>query len=42
MPFYDAQLLEYLKLMRRRFGLIINLSAPLLKRGVKRLICTFH
>lgn len=37
-PFYDAQLLTYLKLTGLRLGLLINFNVPLLKNGVKRVI----
>lgn len=39
-PLYDAQLLIYLKLAKKHLGLLINFNVPLLKHGVKRLVCT--
>jgi GxxExxY protein len=40
-PLYEAQLLTHLKLARKRLGLLINFNVPLLKHGIKRLICSF-
>ena len=36
-PLYDAQLLSYLKLGRKKIGLLINFNVSLLKNGIKRL-----
>jgi GxxExxY protein len=36
-PIYEAQLLTYLKLTRRKVGLLINFNVPVLKEGIKRL-----
>ena len=36
LPLYQAQLLTYLKLSRKRVGLLINFNVPLLKDGIKR------
>ena len=37
-PVWDAQLLSYLKLSKKRIGYIINFHVPLMKDGFKRLI----
>lgn len=39
-PLYEAQLLTHLKLTNKRLGLLINFNVPLLKHGIKRLICS--
>lgn len=36
-PLYDAQLLTYLKLRKKKIGLLINFNVVLLKDGIKRL-----
>jgi GxxExxY protein len=38
-PVFDAQLLTYLKLTGKRLGLLINFNVPLLKDGIKRIVC---
>ncbi|WP_305910140.1 GxxExxY protein [Methylomarinum sp. Ch1-1] len=38
MPIHDAQLLTYLKLTRCKVDLLINFNAPLLHKGIKRLV----
>lgn len=38
-PIHEAQLLTYLKLDKRPLGLLINFNVPLLKQGVKRVVC---
>jgi GxxExxY protein len=38
LPIHDAQLLTYLKLYRRRFGLILNFHMTVLKDGIKRIV----
>ena len=35
---HEAQLLSYLKLSKRKVGLLINFNVPRLKHGIKRLI----
>ena len=35
-PVHDAQLLSYLKLARKRVGLIINFNVQMLRDGIKR------
>ena len=36
LPVHDAQLLTYLKLTKKRVGLLINFNVPLLKEGIRR------
>ena len=38
LPIHEAQLLSYLKLARKRVGLLINFNVRMLKNGIKRLI----
>ena len=37
-PLHEAQLLTYLRLSRRRLGLLINFNVVLLKNGIKRMV----
>jgi GxxExxY protein len=37
-PVWEAQLMSYLKLSKKRLGLLINFHVPLMKDGIKRLI----
>jgi GxxExxY protein len=37
-PVWEAQLLSYLKLSRKRLGFLINFHVPLIKSGIKRII----
>jgi len=37
-PIFEAQLLTYLRLTRKRVGLLINFNSRLLKDGIKRLV----
>jgi GxxExxY protein len=37
LPIHSAQLLTYLKLSRKKLGLLINFNEPVLKKGLKRL-----
>ena len=37
-PIHNAQLLTYLKLANKRFGLLLNFNVPILRHGVKRLL----
>lgn len=37
-PLYDAQVLTYLKLSKKRLGLLINFNVKLLKNGIKRIV----
>lgn len=36
LPVHEAQLLTYLKLARKRFGLLLNFNVPVLKKGIIR------
>jgi GxxExxY protein len=38
LPIHSAQLLTYLKLSGKRIGLLLNFHAPILTKGIKRLI----
>jgi GxxExxY protein len=38
-PVYEAQLLTYLRFKGAWLGMIINFNVPLLKNGVKRIVC---
>jgi GxxExxY protein len=37
-PVWEAQLLSYLKLTKRRLGFLINFHVPLMKDGIKRMV----
>lgn len=37
-PIHRAQLLTYLRLVRRKLGLLINFHVPVLKEGVHRVV----
>ncbi len=37
-PVWEAQLLSYLKLAKKRLGFLINFHVPLMKDGIKRII----
>jgi GxxExxY protein len=37
-PVWEAQLLSYLKLSRKRLGFLINFHVPLIRNGIKRII----
>lgn len=39
LPVHKAQMLTYLKLSKRRLGLLINFNVPLIRDGIKRVIC---
>lgn len=39
LPVHHAQLLTYLKLERRSLGLLINFNEPILKNGIRRIVC---
>ena len=41
MPIHDAQLLSYLRLSKRRVGLLINFHVQMLKDGLKRIVNEF-
>lgn len=38
LPVFDAQLLTYMKLAKKRLGFLINFNAPLIKDGIKRFV----
>src|SRR2546423_4433294 len=38
-PIHEAQVLTYLKLDKKPLGLLINFNVPVLKKGVKRVVC---
>ena len=38
LPIHEAQLLTYLRLSKKKIGLLINFNIPVLKDGIKRLI----
>ncbi len=40
LPVHKAQMLTYLKLSSRCLGLLINFNVPLIKDGIKRVICS--
>lgn len=37
-PVWEAQLLSYLKLSKKRLGYLLNFHVPLMKNGIKRMI----
>jgi GxxExxY protein len=37
-PIHEAQLLTYLRLTAKRFGLLINFNEKILKAGIKRIV----
>lgn len=37
-PVWEAQILSYLKLTKKRLGFLINFNVPLIKEGIKRII----
>jgi GxxExxY protein len=37
-PVYQAQLMTYLKLMKKRLGFLINFNVPVISQGIKRVI----
>ena len=37
-PVFHAQLLSYLRLTRKKLGLLINFNVPVLHKGIKRII----
>lgn len=38
MPIHTAQIITYLKLSKKRLGLLINFNVELMKRGIRRII----
>jgi len=41
LPIHEAQLLSYLKLGRKRVGLLINFNSVRLREGIRRRICGY-
>ena len=41
LPIHEAQLLSYLRLARKRVGLLLNFHVPVLKNGLKRIVNEF-
>ena len=41
LPIHDAQLLSYLRLTRKKVGLLMNFHVPVLKDGLKRIVNDF-
>ncbi|HSZ61088.1 MAG TPA: GxxExxY protein [Terriglobales bacterium] len=41
LPIHDAQLLSYLRLTKKRGGLLMNFHVPVLKNGLKRIVNDF-
>ncbi|MCU0542495.1 MAG: GxxExxY protein [Oscillatoriaceae cyanobacterium Prado104] len=37
-PIHEAQVISYLKMTKKRLGLLINFNVPILKDGIKRII----
>jgi GxxExxY protein len=37
-PIHDAQLLTYLKLANKRYGLLLNFNVAVMKQGIRRLL----
>lgn len=37
-PIHEAQLLTYLKLSQKRYGLLLNFNVPVMKQGLRRLL----
>ena len=38
LPVFEAQVLTYLRIMKKRIGLLMNFNSPLLRDGVRRLV----
>jgi GxxExxY protein len=41
LPIHEAQLLSYLRLAKKRVGLLMNFHVPVLKNGLKRIVNGF-
>jgi GxxExxY protein len=39
LPIHKVQLLTYLKLSKLRVGLLLNFNEPVLRQGVRRVVC---
>jgi len=37
-PIHEAQLLTYLKLAEKRYGLLLNFNVPVMRQGIRRLL----
>ncbi len=37
-PIHDAQLLTYLKLANKKYGLLLNFNVPVMRQGIRRLL----
>ncbi len=42
LPLHEAQVLTYLRLLRKQVGLLINFNVPILKRGIRRCVLNAH
>lgn len=42
LPIHTAQLLTYLRLSHKKVGLLLNFHAPILTKGIKRLVNNFQ
>jgi GxxExxY protein len=38
LPIHEAQIITYLRLTKKPFGLLINFNVPLLKEGIRRFL----
>ena len=41
LPVYEAQIISYLKLSKKKLGFLVNFNVPLLKNGFKRFVNKF-
>ena len=41
LPFQEAQIISYMKLAKKKLGLLINFNVPLIKNGFKRYVHNF-
>jgi len=39
LPVHEAQILSYLKLTGHKLGFLLNFNVPVIKDGIKRLVC---
>ena len=37
-PIHDAQLLTYMRLANKKYGLLLNFNVPVMKQGIRRLL----
>ena len=40
-PVYEAQIISYLKLAKKKLGFLVNFNVPLIKDGIKRFVNNF-